>query len=335
MQMRLVRRQLSDREPAYRLGGAELSRVLGHHERDVFIPSHAPACGEPRHAIGPTRPELKAMWQPGGGNLIQQFGYVLWVSLEALDPDSVERRKSHPRDRGEPSALGASPATLDYGLEELERFDERCCSHCGIDGHAPILCRDKSDERGSDYAISSRSGVQSTPDPGMTSSLRQLREATVLEHMEAENAHDFARCIAAFSHPRYEIVATGEVWDGHAGVNTLLNENKKGFPNFHFQPETMHHADSAVIVEGRFTGTHDGNWRGLPATGRKVDFPLIIVFQFDEERMVCERTYFDIGTPLRQLGVARDPNSRAGKVATVVNHPLVVGKALIGSLFHR
>ncbi len=165
--------------------------------------------------------------------------------------------------------------------------------------------------------------------------LRKLREATVLEHMEAENAHDVARCIAAFSHPRYEIVATEEVSDGISGVNTLLNENKRGFPNFRFDPEAMHHADNAVIVEGRFTGTHDGNWRGLPATGRKVDFPLIIVFQFEEERMVCERTYFDIGTPLRQLGVARDPNSRGGRIAIDLNHPLVVGKALIGSMFHR
>src|SRR6266704_2834492 len=107
--------------------------------------------------------------------------------------------------------------------------------------------------------------------------MRQHREATVREHMEAENAHEFDRCIAAFSHPRYEIVATGEVWDGHSGVTALLNENKKGFPNFRFDQEVMHHSDSAVIVEGRFRGTHDGSWRGLPATGRKVDFSLIIV----------------------------------------------------------
>jgi hypothetical protein len=51
--------------------------------------------------------------------------------------------------------------------------------------------------------------------------------------------------------------------------------------------------------------------------------------------MVCEGTYFDIGTPLRQLGVARDPNSRGGKIATALDHPLVVGKAVIGSLFNR
>jgi steroid delta-isomerase-like uncharacterized protein len=167
------------------------------------------------------------------------------------------------------------------------------------------------------------------------SSLRQQREAIVREHMEAENAHDFERCIAAFDHPRYEIVATSEVWDGHSGVNTLLNQNKQGFSDFQFHPNRMHHGDDAVIVEGRFTGTHDGSWRGLPPTGRKVDFPLIIVFVFEEDRMICERTYFNIGTPLAQLGVARDPNSTAGKVATVLNHPLTVGRALIRSRLRR
>ena len=169
----------------------------------------------------------------------------------------------------------------------------------------------------------------------LEASLRSVREATVLEHMTAENAHDFERCIAAFSSPRYEVIPTGEVWDGHSGVDALLKENEKGFPDFQFHPEAMHHADDAVVVEGRFSGTHMGSWRGLPATGRKVDFRLVIVFLFEGDRLVCERTYFDIGTPLRQLGVARDPNTRAGKVATALNHPIVVGAALMRSLLRR
>ena len=87
-----------------------------------------------------------------------------------------------------------------------------------------------------------------------------------------------------------------------------------------------------ALVRG---STHLGSWRGLPPTGRKVDFPLIIVFVFDGEEMVCERTYFNLGTPLTQLGVARDPNSRAGKLTTMLNHPIVVGRALIRSMIHR
>lgn len=166
-------------------------------------------------------------------------------------------------------------------------------------------------------------------------SLRQSREATVLEHMTAENAKEFERCIGAFGHPRYEIVATGEVWDGHDGVNALLLQNITAFPDFKFEPGPLQHSDDAVIVEGRFKGTHLGNWRGLPATGRKIDFPLIIVFAFEGDRMVCERTYFDLGTILRQLGVARDPNSLGGRLETMLGHPLVVGRAFIRQLTGR
>src|SRR2546422_19462 len=140
--------------------------------------------------------------------------------------------------------------------------------------------------------------------------------------MEAENAHDFARCIAAFSHARYEIMATGEVWDGHSGVNTLLQENKRGFPDFQFHPESFHHASEAVVVEGRFTGTHKGNWRGLPPTGRKVDFRLIIVFMFEEDRMVCERTYFDIAIPVRRS------DSSYSKARTATRSAAVPGLAV-------
>lgn len=66
----------------------------------------------------------------------------------------------------------------------------------------------------------------------LTPALRAKREATVLEHMGAENAHEFERCIEAFSHARYEIVPTGEIWDGKDGVNTLLLQNKTAFPDF-------------------------------------------------------------------------------------------------------
>jgi steroid delta-isomerase-like uncharacterized protein len=170
---------------------------------------------------------------------------------------------------------------------------------------------------------------------GLDSSLRQLRKATVLEHMEAENAHDFDRCIAAFAHPRYEIVATGEVWDGHSGVNTLLNENKTGFSDFRFNPTAMHHADDAVIVEANLYGTHKGPLRGLPPTGRKFEMRFCAVFVFEEDRLVCERVYFDQSTVLRQLGIAHDPTSALGRAATALNHPVTVGRAVVRQLARR
>jgi cytochrome P450 len=56
---------------------------------------------------------------------------------------------------------------------------------------------------------------------------------------------------------------------------------------------------------------------------------MVIVFPFDGDRMLGERLYFDLATPLRQLGVARDPSTTAGRVATALNHPVTVGRALL------
>ena len=46
--------------------------------------------------------------------------------------------------------------------------------------------------------------------PAAGAQLRERREAVVREHMESENQHDFDTTIGTFSHPRYEIVPTGE-----------------------------------------------------------------------------------------------------------------------------
>jgi len=153
--------------------------------------------------------------------------------------------------------------------------------------------------------------------------------------MTAENAHEFTDCIRAFSHPRYEVVPTRETYDGGVEVERLLQENRAAFPDFHFDVEQLHHADAAIVAEGTFRGTHLGTWRALPATGRKVEVPLLIVFRFEGERMICERVFFDLNTFLQQMGVAWDPNSTIGKISTVVNHPITIGRALWRKLWQR
>ena len=161
------------------------------------------------------------------------------------------------------------------------------------------------------------------------------RVATVLEHIRLENEYDFPACIAEFAHPRYEIVATGETHDGPAGVEAFLIENRRAFPDFSFDHTRVSAAGDVVLVEGLFRGTHEGSWRGLPASGRRVEFAMAVVFEFDGEALVCERVYFDLGTPLRQLGLARDPLSLGGWLTTVATHPVTIAKALGHSIALR
>ena len=138
---------------------------------------------------------------------------------------------------------------------------------------------------------------------GTESSLRTRREAVVREHMESENRHEFDVTMRTFGHPRYEIVPTGEVYDGEEAVARYFAESRAAFPDQRNELIAMHHADDSVIVEFDLLGTHLGSLRGLPPTGREFTCRTLAIFEFDGEGIVCERVYFDLLTILRQLGL--------------------------------
>jgi steroid delta-isomerase-like uncharacterized protein len=136
-------------------------------------------------------------------------------------------------------------------------------------------------------------------------SLRARREAVVREHMESENRHEFDVTMSTFDHPRYEIVPTGDVYDGEEEVARYFAETRAAFPDQRNELVKLHHADDAVIVEFDLKGTHEGTLRGIPPTGRAFTCRTLAIFEFEAEGegIVCERVYFDTATILSQLGL--------------------------------
>jgi steroid delta-isomerase-like uncharacterized protein len=155
--------------------------------------------------------------------------------------------------------------------------------------------------------------------------------------MESENVHDFDTTMGTFGHPRYEIIPTGDVFDGFDAVTRYFEETRAAFPDQRNELIQMHTADDSVIVEFDLLGTHRGNFRGLPATGREFRCRTLAIFEFapGTDRIICERVYFDSATILRQLGVAHDPLTLRGRLATVANHPLTIGSALARRVLRR
>ena len=168
-----------------------------------------------------------------------------------------------------------------------------------------------------------------------TEALRDKRERLVREHMELENRHEYDATIATFDHPRYELIGTGDVYDGREEVARYFEETRTAFPDQRNELIALHHADDAVIAEFWLRGTHEGSFRGLPATGRSFECRMTAFFLFEEDRLVCERVYFDVGTIMRQLGIAHDPGSLVGRLATVANHPVTIGRGVVRSLLRR
>lgn len=161
------------------------------------------------------------------------------------------------------------------------------------------------------------------------SGTRQKREEIVREHMDSENRHEYDATMATFHRPRYELVGTGEVHDGTEEVEAYFEETRRAFPDQRNELIALHHAENAVIVEFWLRGTHSGPLRALPPTGKEFETRMTAFFVFEEDKLVCERVYFNPGDIMRQLGVARDPLSVSGRIGTAVAHPVAIGRGLI------
>ena len=133
--------------------------------------------------------------------------------------------------------------------------------------------------------------------------LRTARDAVIREHMESENRLDFDTAIATFDRPRYELVGTGQVFEGEEQVREYYATSRAAFPDQRNEIHTLRHADDAVVVEFDLLGTHRGTFAGFDPTGRSFRCRMAAIFEFDGDRITCERIYFDSATILRQLGL--------------------------------
>ena len=98
-------------------------------------------------------------------------------------------------------------------------------------------------------------------------------------------------------------------------------------PDLHIDVRHRHAGEDAIVLEVIIRGRHSGAWRGLPATGRQIEFPLCGIYTFDAgNRLAGEKIYYDRATVLRQLGVFHEPESWRGRIATGLAHPLTMAR---------
>jgi steroid delta-isomerase-like uncharacterized protein len=158
--------------------------------------------------------------------------------------------------------------------------------------------------------------------------------ALVAEHVRRENAHDLPGIMATFGRSAfYDDEPWGEHHEGLDAVHAYYENLLASLPDLRIDIMRSIGAEEAVILEVHISGTHLGPWRGLPATGRRVIFPLCGVFTFDDEgKLAGERIYYDRVSVLQQVGLYHDPQSAIGKVETLVAHPLTIARAYVRKL---
>jgi steroid delta-isomerase-like uncharacterized protein len=163
------------------------------------------------------------------------------------------------------------------------------------------------------------------------------RIALVEEHIRYENEHDLEGVLHTFGDlAHYSDEAWAEHYKGRSGVRLFYEQLMKAMPDLEIEMRHQYVTEDAILVEVTIRGTHLGWWRGLPATGRRVEFPLCGVYTFDgDDRLSGEKIYYDRGTVLRQLGVFHEPQSVMGQISILATHPVTIARAFARKLFLR
>jgi steroid delta-isomerase-like uncharacterized protein len=87
------------------------------------------------------------------------------------------------------------------------------------------------------------------------------------------------------------------------GVKAFFRMQLAAFPDLRMDVEDLVASGDKVVIRGRITGTHRGDFMGMPATGKSVRVPLIDIFRFGDDGLVHEHWgVLDALAMMQQLG---------------------------------
>ena len=88
------------------------------------------------------------------------------------------------------------------------------------------------------------------------------------------------------------------------GVKEFFRMYIAAFPNLRFDAEDVLASGDKVVARVRVTGTHEGEFMGMPATGKGVDVQAIDIVRFGDDGLAHEHWgVFDAMAMMQQLGV--------------------------------
>jgi steroid delta-isomerase-like uncharacterized protein len=85
-----------------------------------------------------------------------------------------------------------------------------------------------------------------------------------------------------------------------------------GFPDFSHNIKELIAEGNKVILRSIDSGTHQGEFNGIAATGKKIEFGVLVIFYLDDGKIIEAREEFDMLGFMQQLGMELKPKE-AGK----------------------
>jgi steroid delta-isomerase-like uncharacterized protein len=108
-----------------------------------------------------------------------------------------------------------------------------------------------------------------------------------------------------------------EVFDPDVRLGTLLPVDAPGaqalkqmwaillraYPDLHVTVEDLIAEGDKLVARNTVTGTHQGEYPGIPATGKSVIYNEIFIFRFGNSRITETWAVVDVLSQMKQLGV--------------------------------
>jgi steroid delta-isomerase-like uncharacterized protein len=96
-----------------------------------------------------------------------------------------------------------------------------------------------------------------------------------------------------------------------AGYDDLVSKFRAAFPDLHHTLDEILSTEDAVAYRWTNRGTHDGEFEGVPPTGKRIEFTGTTIFRIRDRRIAEERTSVDLLALMAQLGVIPVPEDAA------------------------
>ena len=132
-------------------------------------------------------------------------------------------------------------------------------------------------------------------------------EATMRRLYDLINARDVDGFAEVMAPDFVEHEETPGLAPTREGVMEFFRMYIAAFPDLRFDPEDMLSSGDKVVTRARVTGTHEGEFMGMPPTGKHVDVQLVDIVRFGDDGLAHEHWgVFDALAMMQQLGVVPD-----------------------------
>ena len=131
-------------------------------------------------------------------------------------------------------------------------------------------------------------------------------EQIATDYVKLWNEREFERIPELVAESFVHVDPDGSEVHGRDGMEEYIRGILAGFPDLHVSVTDMMSSGNTVMYEATLTMTHEGEFEGIPPTGRELELREMATIEVADGRVEAHRVYFDNQETLRQLGLVEE-----------------------------